>query len=110
YHRVPVSSSHGYAYAIPRSPRYSQESAMLKQIQGVFSAPRPHCVGDGFPVRSMFSYGDHGAQLSPFLLLDYAGPTAFTPTERQRGVGVHQHRDSETVTIVYEGEVAHRDS
>lgn len=83
---------------------------MLKTVQAVFSAPRPHWVGDGFPVRSMFSYGDHGAQLSPFLLLDYGGPVNFEPTERQRGVGVHPHRGFETVTIVYDGEVAHRDS
>jgi len=83
---------------------------MLKQIQGVYSAPRPHWVGDGFPVRSLFSYGDHGAQLSPFLLLDYAGPAQFQPAEQPRGVGVHPHRGFETVTIVYDGEVAHRDS
>ena len=83
---------------------------MFKPIQGVYSAPRPHWVGDGFPVRSLFSYGDHGAQLSPFLLLDYAGPAQFPPSDRPRGVGVHPHRGFETVTIVYDGEVAHRDS
>ncbi|BBG85301.1 quercetin 2,3-dioxygenase [Aeromonas hydrophila] len=82
----------------------------MKKILGVYSAPRPHWVGDGFPVRSLFSYNSHGKQLSPFLLLDYAGPANFTPTSRPRGVGEHPHRGFETVTIVYKGEVAHRDS
>jgi redox-sensitive bicupin YhaK (pirin superfamily) len=67
-------------------------------------------VGDGFPVRSLFSYNSQGQHLSPFLLLDHAGPFAFTPGNGRRGVGEHPHRGFETVTVVYEGEVEHRDS
>jgi redox-sensitive bicupin YhaK (pirin superfamily) len=83
----------------------------MKNIIGVYSAPQPHWVGDGFPVRSLFSYNNHGKALSPFLLLDYAGPAEFPPgNDHHRGVAEHPHRGFETVTIVYKGEVAHRDS
>lgn len=83
----------------------------MKKILGIYSAPRQYWVGNGFPVRSMFSYDRLGKHLSPFLLLDYAGPTQFTPNHGQpRGVGPHPHRGFETVTIVYQGEVQHRDS
>ncbi|HDT2542241.1 pirin family protein [Klebsiella sp. CN_Kp073] len=82
----------------------------MKQITGVYTAPSQHWVGDGFPVRSMFSYQTHGEQLSPFLLLDYAGPHTFPAGSGKRGVGEHPHRGFETVTIVYSGEVEHRDS
>ncbi len=78
----------------------------MRKVLGTYAAPRPHWVGDGFPVRSMFSHGSHGEHVSPFLLLDYAGPHDFAPGYQPRGVGTHPHRGFETVTIVYEGEVA----
>jgi redox-sensitive bicupin YhaK (pirin superfamily) len=82
----------------------------MRKVLGVYSAPRSHWVGDGFPVRSLFSHASHGDHVSPFLLFDYAGPVEFAPADKPRGVGTHPHRGFETVTIVYKGEVEHRDS
>lgn len=82
----------------------------MRQILGAHGAPRGHWVGDGFPVRTLLSHHAQGARISPFLLLDYAGPARFEPTAARRGVGAHPHKGFETVTIVYSGEVAHRDS
>jgi quercetin 2,3-dioxygenase len=81
-----------------------------KALLSVHASPQGHWVGDGFPVRSLFSYDKPGLNTSPFLLLDYAAPAVFPPAVRPRGVGEHPHRGFETVTIVYQGEVAHRDS
>ena len=82
----------------------------MRKIVSITPPPSGHWVGDGFPVRSLFSPDSHGDAVSPFLLLDYGGPVEFEPTTKQRGVGVHPHRGFETVTIVYDGAVAHRDS
>lgn len=82
----------------------------MKKLSFIQRNNQRHWVGDGFPVRSIFSYNDRAAELSPFLLLDYAGPANFPSTTQRKGVGEHPHRGFETVTIVYAGEVEHRDS
>lgn len=82
----------------------------MKAIAHVRRPAGRHWVGDGFPVHTLFSPGDAGERSSPFLMLDYAPPTPFAPTTHRRGVGVHPHRGFETVTLVYQGALAHRDS
>lgn len=83
----------------------------MRKVRSIHKPRPPHWVGDGFPVRSIFSYDNLGReQLSPFLMLDYAAPRHFEPASERRGVGEHPHRGFETVTIVYQGELEHRDS
>ncbi|HEX5036065.1 MAG TPA: pirin family protein [bacterium] len=82
----------------------------MKKIVEIRKNNQGHWVGDGFPVRTLFSYDDRPELTSPFLLLDYAGPAEFKPSDHRRGVGEHPHRGFETVTVVYQGEVVHRDS
>ena len=86
------------------------EGRAPKKLRSIQRSVDRHWVGDGFPVRTLFAYPNQGELLSPFLLLDYAGPTEFPPTTARLGVGAHPHRGFETVTIVYAGEVEHRDS
>ncbi|HSU59461.1 MAG TPA: pirin family protein [Bryobacteraceae bacterium] len=80
-----------------------------KKVLGVYGAASSHWVGDGFPVRTVFPTSGM-EELSPFLMLDYAGPAHFGPSNRPRGVDEHPHRGFETVTISYQGSVDHRDS
>jgi redox-sensitive bicupin YhaK (pirin superfamily) len=81
-----------------------------KALLRIHDARPPHWVGDGFPVQNLFDYQAGAADRSPFLLLDYAAPRTFPPTSERLGVGAHPHRGFETVTIVFAGEVEHRDS
>jgi redox-sensitive bicupin YhaK (pirin superfamily) len=81
-----------------------------KEVLGVYGPGSQHWVGDGFPVRNLFPSNGVDREVNPFLMLDYAGPTAFKPSNRPRGVDEHPHRGFETVTIAYQGAVDHRDS
>lgn len=85
-----------------------------KRLVGTYRPGSTHMVGDGFHVRNLFPSNPLGERISPFLMLDYAGPTNYSARdperEAPRGVGEHPHRGFETVTIVYQGKVAHRDS
>ncbi len=81
-----------------------------KRLRSIQRSVGRHWVGDGFPVRTLLAYPNLGPVITPFLLLDYAGPAEFPPTTKRLGVGEHPHRGFETVTIVYAGEVEHRDS
>jgi redox-sensitive bicupin YhaK (pirin superfamily) len=76
----------------------------MKKLVGIHRDADAHWVGNGFPVRTIFSFQSLGMCISPFLLLDYPGPVEFPPSDQPRGVGEHPHRGFETVTIVYQGE------
>jgi quercetin 2,3-dioxygenase len=85
-------------------------AATPKKVRKIYNPGSTHWVGDGFHVRNLFPSNGIGDELSPFLMLDYAGPTRVKPSPNPRGVGEHPHRGFETVTIAYHGAVEHRDS
>ncbi|UOO91171.1 pirin family protein [Vitreoscilla massiliensis] len=83
----------------------------MRQVRHIYSKNMRHWVGDGFWVEPLFSHMGADKGTNPFLMLDYAAPYDFKPNRnRPRGVGQHPHKGFETVTIAYQGEVAHRDS
>jgi hypothetical protein len=96
--------------AIGKEDIMATDVTTTKELVGIYHPGSTHMVGDGFPVRNLFPSNDLDRAVDPFLMLDYAGPRDFSPTDHPRGVGEHPHRGFETVTIIYDGAVAHRDS
>lgn len=82
-----------------------------RMVAGIVRGEGFHWVGDGFYVTQVIPGPyDLGEKISPFLLMDYHAPYEYEPTDTPRGVGVHPHRGFETVTLAFEGAVAHHDS
>jgi len=81
----------------------------MKKVKSIHRQREGHWVGDGFPVHTIFHYQEQ-PELTPFLLLDHAGPHEFEASTKERGVGWHPHRGFETVTLAWEGAVAHGDN
>jgi len=83
-----------------------------RSVEAVIAPPPPHMVGDGFRVHNFFPGTKQigKTRMSPFFMLDYGSKIDFSPKEEPRGVGVHPHAGFETVTIAYQGKVAHHDS
>ena len=82
----------------------------MNMIEKVYTSDRSTWVGDGFKTNSMLPMSEMSTATSPFLIMGYTAKYPFSPSNHQRGVGMHPHRGFETVTIVYEGELEHRDS
>jgi redox-sensitive bicupin YhaK (pirin superfamily) len=87
-------------------------TAGARSVEGVHRSTGFHWVGDGFHVSTYFpSAGLPAERVSPFVLMDYGPAKEFTPLARgKRGVGWHPHRGFETVTLAWEGAVAHQDN
>ncbi len=84
----------------------------VRNIERVISPPPVHMVGDGFRVHN-FIPGVEGLsmqRMDPFIMMDYNSKHYFEPSFKPRGVGVHPHRGFETITIAYQGRIAHHDS
>lgn len=86
-------------------------STKRRSVVGVFRNDHSHWVGNGFHVKQVIpGPGDVTRWTNPFIMFDYNAPEYFPPTTGRRGVGSHPHRGFETVTIAFDGSVAHRDS
>ncbi len=85
---------------------------MTRNIENVFATSNYQWVGNGFKIHRFFPTmnGIDIKRMSPWFLMDYESTHFFPPSVQPRGVAAHPHRGIETVTIIYQGKVAHHDS
>jgi redox-sensitive bicupin YhaK (pirin superfamily) len=97
--------------SVERSPA-SDATGRVRSVEGIHRSTGFHWVGNGFHVSTYFPSAKLPAErVSPFVLMDYGPAKEFSPLARgKRGVGWHPHRGFETVTLAWEGSVAHRDN
>ena len=90
----------------------NQAPPRARSVEGIHRSAGFHWVGNGFHVSTYFPSPKLPAErVSPFVLMDYGPAKDFAPLARgKRGVGWHPHRGFETVTLAWEGSVAHRDN
>lgn len=82
----------------------------MKKVASILN-PCPSLGGDdGLAARTLFSHQDHADRLSPFLRLNYAAPGCYPAQNRRHKVHGSPQRGFETVTLMYQGELEHRDS
>lgn len=89
-----------------------KDATTARTVSEIHRSTGFHWVGNGFHVSTYFPSANLPAErVSPFVLMDYGPAKEFSPLERgKRGVGWHPHRGFETVTLAWEGSVAHRDN
>jgi quercetin 2,3-dioxygenase len=89
-----------------------QSVSRARSVEGIHRSTGFHWVGNGFHVSTYFpSRKLRSERVSPFVLMDYGPGKDFAPlAQGKRGVGWHPHRGFETVTLAWEGSVAHRDN
>ncbi len=94
------------------STQHAPTVTALRTVEGIHRSTSFHWVGDGFFVSTHFPSRHLPAErVSPFVLMDYGPGEDFAPTVHgKRGIGWHPHRGFETVTLAWEGAVAHRDN
>lgn len=101
------------SFTSPTMPNVSAElRESARTVEGIHRSTTFHWVGNGFYVATYFPNAKLPSErVSPFVLMDYGPPKEFAPLPRgKRGVGWHPHRGFETVTLAWEGAVAHRDN